>query len=86
MPLPIPVSEIAVNDWSPVYGTVRSIKDHFKPGPTPVLTSRDITWYNGEVSAGLDPTDELDLVQGGLNDRVPTSSVRPGLAADHDRE
>jgi hypothetical protein len=82
MPLPIPASEIAEGDWSPVYGTVRKITEH-RIAKTNELVTLDFEFWNGDTQDGVSPDREFDIVAGGLTDHGPIGSIREGLKTDH---
>jgi hypothetical protein len=80
MPLPIEASEIAEGDWTEVAGTVRTVKENRDKAGN--LQSLDFTFWNGKVEYGVDPNAIFIVEQGGLNDRPPSSTIRPGLISD----
>lgn len=81
MPVPIPASEIAVGDYSPELGTVRTVVEH-RDRKTNELLGVDLTFWNGRSEIMVEPHAIFFIEQGGLTDRVPNQSVRPGLSDD----
>lgn len=78
MSVPIPASEIAAGDYAETFGTVKIVKEHRHP-KTNVLHSIDLTFWNGRVEIGVEPDSMFIITQGGLLDRDPSSTFRPGL-------
>ena len=82
MPVPIPASEIAAGDWTESYGTIRTVTEH-RDNKTNELRSVDLVFWNGRTEIGVNPEAIFIVEQGGLTDRPPTSTVRPGLENHH---
>lgn len=82
MTVSIPASEIAEGDYSPVYGTVKKVKEN-RDRKTNALKSIDFTFYNGTLQFGTEPDKQYDILQGGLRDNVAETTVRAGLDTDH---
>lgn len=83
----IPASEVAVGDYSPVFGTVTKVTEH-RDKKTNELQTIDFTFFNTsyEITGAL-PDYMMEILQGGaeiIHDGMPDKSqIRPGLAADH---
>jgi hypothetical protein len=84
MTVQVEAREIAYLDWVQPSGTVRKVTEH-KDKEGNVVTL-DFEFWNGETQSGVSPDALFDVIQGGILDRVPSQSVRSGLAADHAKE
>ena len=84
MAVTIQAREIAAGDYSLDYGTVEKITEH-RDRKTSDLISVDLFFWNGQMQVRVDPNSEFSIIQGGLTDRTPNQSVRPGLGTDRVR-
>lgn len=85
MALPVEAKDIAAGDWTESWGTIRTVVEN-RDKKTNELQSLNFTFWNGREEIGIDPCAIFMVVQGGLNDRQPTSTIREGFADDHQRD